>query len=107
MGFKTKLDYSDNRQIRQTEKTSTTLSGATVFGIPFSGLTTGPDLSATGDTSEFSLVISTFSGNNTTTNAKLMGKNNISRYHLKKIRYIQFRNIFRIEHCTQISKIAI
>tara|TARA_B100000927_G_scaffold68859_1_gene54509 strand:+ start:4234 stop:5910 length:1677 start_codon:yes stop_codon:yes gene_type:complete len=68
MGFKTKLDYSDNRQIRQTEKTSTTLSGATVFGIPFSGLTTGPDLSATGDTSEFSLVISTFSGNNTTTN---------------------------------------
>ena len=68
MGFKTKLDYSDNRQIRQTEKTSTILSGGTVFGLPFSGLTKGPDLSTTGFTDEFNLVISTFSGNNTTTN---------------------------------------
>jgi hypothetical protein len=67
MGFRTKLDYSSNRQISQREKTDTILSGSTMFGLPFSGLTTGPNLNQSGYTDSFSNVISTFSGNSTTT----------------------------------------
>jgi hypothetical protein len=66
-GFRTRLDYSDNRQIKQYEKTNTLLSGATTFGLPFSALTSGPDLTTTGITSSYGLVLSTFSGNGTTT----------------------------------------
>ena len=68
MGFRTKLDYSDNRQIRQTEKTNTILSGSTVFGVPFSGLTSGPDLSTQYQVSQYIGVISEFSGNTSETN---------------------------------------
>ena len=68
MGYRTKLDYSDNRQISQREKTDTILSGATVFGLPFSGLTVGPDLTTSGVTEVYGSVVSTFSGNSTTTN---------------------------------------
>lgn len=32
--FKTKVDYSSNRQIKQFQFTETTLSGATTFGVP-------------------------------------------------------------------------
>lgn len=71
MGFRTKLDYSDNRQIKQREQTSTALSGATVFGLPFSGLTSGVDIATTGITEQITNVSgsteSTFSGNGTTT----------------------------------------
>lgn len=68
MPFRTKLDYSDNRQIKQREKTSTTLSGTTVFGVPFSGLTSGINYSETGVTETNTLVHgNTFSGNSTTT----------------------------------------
>lgn len=67
MGYRTKLDYSSNRQISQREKTDTSLSGATIFGLPFSGLTVGPDLTTSGVTEHYSNVISTFSGNSTTT----------------------------------------
>ena len=68
MAFRTKLDYSDNRQIKQREQTSTTLSGATVFGLPFSGLTSGVDSSSTGTTEDnFNVSGNTFSGNATTT----------------------------------------
>jgi len=67
MGFRTRLDYSDNRQIKQFERTVTSLSGGTEFGVPFSALTSGPDLNSisayTGDTN----VISTYSGNTGTT----------------------------------------
>lgn len=66
-GFRTRLDYSDNRQIKQYEKTNTLLSGATTFGLPFSALTSGPDLTTTGATNSYGLVLSTFSGNGTTT----------------------------------------
>lgn len=66
-GFRTRLDYSDNRQIKQYEKTNTLLSGATTFGLPFSALTSGPDLTTTGITNSYGLVLSTFSGNGTTT----------------------------------------
>ena len=67
MTFRTKLDYSDNRQIKQRERTNTILSGATVFGVPFSALTTGPSTVDSGTTESFSLVVSTFSGNSATT----------------------------------------
>lgn len=67
MAFRTKLDYSDNRQLTQRERTSTTLSGTTVFGVPFSALTSGPDLSYTAQTSQFFNVVSTYSGNSATT----------------------------------------
>ena len=67
MAFRTKLDYSDNRQLTQRERTSTILSGTTVFGVPFSALTSGPDLSYTAQTSQFFNVVSTYSGNSATT----------------------------------------
>ena len=67
MGFRTKLDYSDNRQLKQRERTSTILSGTTVFGMPFSALTSGVDLNTTGTTNTYGLVSSSFSGNSTTT----------------------------------------
>lgn len=62
-GFITKLDYSDNRQIRQDMRTSTDLSGATVFGVTFSGLTSGPDPLNSGVTSTLSATYFSFSGN--------------------------------------------
>ena len=67
MTFRTKLDYSDNRQIKQRERTNTTLSGTTVFGMPFSALTSGPDLTTATQTSQYFGVISSYSGNSATT----------------------------------------
>ncbi len=67
MSFRTKLDYSDNRQIQQRPETITILSGATSFGVTFSALTTGPDLSTSAVTSFVTSVGSTFSGNSATT----------------------------------------
>lgn len=43
-GFRTRIDYSDNRQITQRQLTSTNLSGTTVFGGEFSDLPSGVDL---------------------------------------------------------------
>jgi hypothetical protein len=68
MGFRTKLDYSDNRQIKQRERSFTNLSGGTVFGVAFSALTTGVDSNNSGITESYTTVVSTFSGNATTTN---------------------------------------
>jgi hypothetical protein len=68
MPFRTKLDYSNNRQIKQFEKTQTVLSGGTSFGLPFSALTSGPNLLDVEETNVLSTLASTFSGNNTTTN---------------------------------------
>ena len=67
MAFKTKLDFSDNRQVKQHVETLTILSGATSFGVPFSALTAGPDLLTSGITETYYLIPSSFSGNNTTT----------------------------------------
>lgn len=67
MAFKTKLDFSNNRQVKQNVETLTVLSGATSFGVPFNKLPTGPILSTSAETASFNSVISTFSGNNTTT----------------------------------------
>ena len=66
-GFRTKLDYSNNRQIKQFEKTNTILSGGTVFGLPFNELTVGPNLDYSGVTNSYIYATSSFSGNNTTT----------------------------------------
>lgn len=62
MGFKTRIDYSDNRQIKQRTYTSTDLSGTTVFGIDYSGLTAGVDLDTVIVTSTLANVDTTFSG---------------------------------------------
>ncbi len=67
MPFLTKLDFSDNRQVKQHVETRTELSGATAFGVPFSALTTGLDLSTSGISQTYSLVTSSFSGNSGTT----------------------------------------
>jgi len=67
MSFITKLDFSSNRQVKQYEKLFTTLSGGTQFGMPYSALTTGPDLTTTGVTQTYTNLVSTFSGNSGTT----------------------------------------
>ena len=67
MAFRTKLDFSNNRQVKQFEKTQTHLSGSTSFGITFSALTSGPNPATSGVTNNISLVASTFSGNSATT----------------------------------------
>jgi hypothetical protein len=67
MAFRTKLDFSNNRQVKQFEKTQTVLSGGTSFGLTFSALTTGPNPISIGETNTVSFIASTFSGNNTTT----------------------------------------
>ena len=63
MAFRTKIDYSDNRQVKQDILTSTDLSGTTVFGVPFSAITSGVDLDTVITTSILSGITSTFSGN--------------------------------------------
>ena len=68
MPFITKLDFSNNRQIKQYPETVTALSGATVFGLPYSYLPTGVDLTTTAITVTYSGVVSTFSGNSVITN---------------------------------------
>jgi hypothetical protein len=67
MDFRTKLDFSSNRQVKQHVETITNLSGATHFGVSFSLLTTGPNLTTTGLTQEYTTFASTFSGNSSTT----------------------------------------
>lgn len=67
MPFITKLDFSDNRQVKQNIETNTALSGGTTFGTPFSMLPTGPDPSASAVTSTLNGLVSTFSGNSATT----------------------------------------
>jgi hypothetical protein len=67
MGFVTKLDYSDNRQIKQYKLTNTHLSGATCMGVEYSALTKGVDVSTVGVTQLSSGVVSTFTGTTTAT----------------------------------------
>ncbi len=61
-GFITKVDYSNNRQVRQSKLTSTDLSGTTIHGVDFSALTSGPDLSSVVTLSTTTGVTTTFSG---------------------------------------------
>lgn len=68
MEFRTKLDFSSNRQIKQHPETFTVLSGGTIFGVPFSALTKGPDLLTSAVTATQTNVTSTFSGNSSVTN---------------------------------------
>jgi len=66
MNFRTRLDITD-RQVKQLERTDVSLSGSSVFGLPFSALTTGPSESVSGVSETVINVISTFSGNTGTT----------------------------------------
>ena len=68
MAFRTQLDFSNNRQVKQRIETIQVLSGATSFGVPFSALTVGPDPTTSGISQSYSAVLSTFSGNSGTTN---------------------------------------
>lgn len=67
MGFRTKIDYSSNRQTTQHIETTTVLSGSTQFGVLFSQLPTGPNSLISGSTIIGTNLISTFSGNSATT----------------------------------------
>ena len=67
MAFRTKLDYSDNRQINQRQRTFTNLEGGSIFGVAFSGLSSGVDSTTSGDTEEHVDVVTTFSSNTATT----------------------------------------
>lgn len=62
MGFITKIDFSNNRQAKQNIETFTSLSGGTVFGVPFSFLPTGPNTETSAITQTLNLVVSTFTG---------------------------------------------
>lgn len=67
MAFKTKLDTSNNRQIKQTQQTITSYSGRTDFGLPFNLISSGANLSTSATTQVFENVESTFIGNLTGT----------------------------------------
>lgn len=67
MSFITKLDFSNNRQVKQYPETLTNLSGATQFGVPYSYLPTGPNLNTSGLTQTYYNLTSSFSGNSATT----------------------------------------
>lgn len=66
MNFRTRIDFTD-RQAKQYEKTGISLSGASTFGLPYSALTTGPDLTMSAITFENAVLQSTYSGNTGTT----------------------------------------
>lgn len=66
MEFRTKLDFS-TRQVKQNPETFSVLSGGTVFGLPFSALQAGPDLTTTITASTTTGILSTFSGNSSVT----------------------------------------
>lgn len=66
MNFRTRIDFT-NRQAKQYEKTDISLSGSSIFGLPYSSLTSGPDLSFSGITYEDAALQSTYSGNTGTT----------------------------------------
>jgi len=67
MPFITKLDFSNNRQVKQYPETLTQLSGATSFGLPFGLLIKGPNLTTSAATQTLTNLVSTFSGNTGTT----------------------------------------
>ena len=66
MDFITKLGFT-TRQVKQEQKTTAVLSGTTVFGVPFSALTKGPDPASSAYTSSITGLTSTYSGNSATT----------------------------------------
>ena len=63
MAFVTKVDYSDNRQVKQFQLTNTKLSGSTQFGVTYSALTGGVDESTVVTIGTLADINSTFSGN--------------------------------------------
>lgn len=65
MGFITKIDSSNNRQIIQNILTQSYYSGSTILGTSFSQLPSGVNLNQTGITSSFSSVTSTYTANTT------------------------------------------
>lgn len=68
MGFRTKIDYSYGRQIKQNQNSFTILPGQTQFGDEYPNRLLGPDLLSINTQIEISNIISTFSGNTTSIN---------------------------------------
>jgi hypothetical protein len=66
MGFITKINLKDNRQHFLPEKVEHSLSGKTIFGLPFSALTTGPDLTTSGVTQVLSDGVGSFTSDTST-----------------------------------------
>lgn len=67
MAFRTKIDFSSNRQVKQNIETVTVLSGGTSFGVTFNDLPSGPNLTTTAETGTLTFIASTFSGNSAST----------------------------------------
>lgn len=67
MPFITKINLQDNRQHYLPNREQHDLSGVTVFGVPYSALTSGPNPNNSGTTSSIINIISSFSGNSGTT----------------------------------------
>jgi hypothetical protein len=66
-GFITKIDYSNNRQVKQRVLTNTSLSGSTILGTTFSDLPYGPNPNLSGVSETITNILGTFSGNTGTT----------------------------------------
>ena len=67
MSFVTKVDLSDNRQIKERPRTTSILSGTTQFGVPFSALTSGPDYSTEVVWTSATTLVSVFTGTSAST----------------------------------------
>lgn len=65
MAFRTKIDYSKGRQIKQDQNSTTILPGKTQFGMEYADRLLGPDLLSITTDIEISNIVSTFSGNTT------------------------------------------
>lgn len=65
MGFITKIDSSNNRQIIQNILTQSYYSGSSIIGTSFNQLPSGVNLNQTGITSSLSSVTSTYTANTT------------------------------------------
>jgi hypothetical protein len=108
MEFRTKLDFSSNRQIKQLPETNTVLSGATYFGVPYSALTTGPNLSTSAVTNTINGVVSTFYGTSSSTtynwytNAMSLGESQLSALTPSNSALTQNTNIIFTSNTTSI-----
>lgn len=63
MGFKTKIDYSNTRQLQQNQNSISILPGKTQFGMEYADRLLGPDLLSITEIGQLIDIYSSFSGN--------------------------------------------
>lgn len=63
MGFKTKIDYSNTRQLQQNQNSISILPGKTQFGMEYADRLLGPDLLSITEIGQLVDIYSSFSGN--------------------------------------------